>query len=153
MAARRTGNKRSKRFETQADATSPATQDTEDAPRYCVSELITESGESPFRSWLEGLKDFIARARIEARLTRIIDGGNLGDHRERISGAISELRIDYGLGYRIYYVSHDQIHDQIIVILIAGGTKDSQQSNIETAAKLWEKGKSDVERFSRNIIP
>ncbi len=73
--------------------------------------------------------------------------GNFGDQRERISGAISEIRVDYGPGYRVYYVRLGNVW----VILVGGGTKDKQQNDIETAVSLWEKTKDDVERFSREF--
>ena len=64
-----------------------------------------------------------------------------------MSGAISEMRVDYGSGYRVYYV---QTGDTII-LLVFGGTKDTQQGDIEEAARLWERIKNDVERFSREF--
>lgn len=68
-----------------------------------------------------------------------------GDHRERIEGAVSELRIDYGPGYRVYYV---QIGD-IVVVLLGGGVKDRQQNDIDAALAVWEDNKDEDDRFSR----
>jgi|GEM_PF-825959 putative addiction module killer protein len=117
------------------------------APSLRVCEIALTDNDLPFRQWLSGLRDSTARARIITRLDRILTRGNFGDHRERISGAVSELRIDHGPGYRVYYVRHGDL----LVILIGGGTKDRQQDDIEAAVKLWEQVKDDVERYSRNV--
>ncbi len=75
--------------------------------------------------------------------------GNLGDHRERIAGAVSELRIDYGPGYRVYFVRHGDI----FVVLLGGGTKETQTSDIQAAHALWERNKNDAERYAREFRP
>lgn len=93
------------------------------------------------------MRDTAARTRIAARITRILQAGNFGDHRERISGAISEIKVDYGPGYRIYYVRLGSL----IVVLMGGGTKDSQQGDIEAATALWERYKDNVEKYTRDI--
>lgn len=121
--------------------------DTESGLRVCEIKLADEA--LPFRRWLFALRDVAARARILMRLDRIVAGGNFGDHRERIVGAISELRIDYGPGYRIYYVWHGNV----LVVLLGGGTKDGQQGDIEAVVELWEQVKNDVERYTRDFIP
>lgn len=72
-----------------------------------------------FANWLEGLGDLRARARVQARIERLI-GNNPGDARPVGSG-ISELRIDYGPGYRIYY----QQRVPVLIILLAGGDKST----------------------------
>lgn len=109
--------------------------------------LTGEDTLSSFERWYLGLRDTAARTRIAARITRVLQAGNFGNHRERISGAISEMKVDYGPGYRIYYVRLGNL----IIVLIGGGTKDSQQSDIETAVALWERYKDNVEKYSQDI--
>ena len=114
-------------------------------PSWRVLVLVEENGNVPFESWYRGLRDVAARARIAARIARILQGGNFGDHRERIEGAVSELRLDYGPGYRIYYVRQGDT----IAILLGGGVKDGQQRDIAEAVALWERCRHDVEGRSR----
>ena len=73
--------------------------------------------------------------------------GNFGSHRERISGAVSELKLDYGPGYRVYFVRQGDT----LVILLGGGTKASQEGDIMSAVALWERNKDDAKRFSREF--
>ena len=80
--------------------------------------------------WFEKLKDRRARVRIAIRIRRV-SLGNLGDIKP-VGDGISELRIDYGPGYRIYFT---QKNNQLI-ILLAGGDKTTQASNIKKAKKL-----------------
>lgn len=92
------------------------------SPALHIVVLVEPDGNCPFDDWLNDLRDRAARARILARLVRVEQSGNLGDHRERITGPVSEMRIDYGPGYRIYYaLSGDRL-----IILLGGGTKDGQ---------------------------
>ena len=131
----------------------PAVEATEQAPspepKVKVVVLVESSRVCPFEDWLYGLRDRAAQARLLVRLLRIAEGGNFGSHRERISGAVSELKLDYGPGYRVYFVRQGDT----LVILLGGGTKDSQKVDIATAAVLWERNKDDVERFSRQFRP
>lgn len=106
--------------------------------------LVERNGGSPFEDWIYGLHDRQAQARIVTRLLRV-QQGNFGDHRERISGAVCELRIDHGPGYRVYYARHGDV----LVVLIGGGTKQGQQRDIEAARALWERNQNDVEGLSR----
>jgi len=80
--------------------------------------------------WFEKLKDIRARARIAIRIRRV-SLGNLGDVKP-VGDGISELRIDYGPGYRVYFT---QRSNQFI-ILLAGGDKKTQASDIQKAKKL-----------------
>ena len=67
-----------------------------DAPAtWQVRVLELPNGACPFMEWRTSVRDTIAKARIAARITRILRDGNLGDHRERIKGVVSELRIDH----------------------------------------------------------
>ena len=80
--------------------------------------------------WLDGLRDIHARARILARIERLAVG-NPGDVKP-VGEGVSEMRIDYGPGYRVYYKKHGRE----VVILLAGGNKRSQASDIKTALRL-----------------
>jgi putative addiction module killer protein len=83
-----------------------------------------------FARWFAGLRDGRARARIQARIDRL-EIGNPGDVRPA-GGGISEMRIDYGPGYRVYFVARGGA----LVILLAGGDKRTQGSDIATAREL-----------------
>lgn len=88
---------------------------------------LTESGHSPFKVWLAGLRDLRARALVRARLDRV-SLGNLGDY-TYVGDSVFELRIFYGPAYRVYY-SQDQ--DNVILLLL-GGTKGTQKRDIKIA--------------------
>ncbi len=83
-----------------------------------------------FRRWLNRLRDHRARSRITGRIRRVGDG-NFGDH-SSVGGGVSELRVDVGQGYRIYYT----IRQQRVVILLCGGDKASQQRDIRLAQQM-----------------
>ncbi len=85
----------------------------------------------PFIDWLESL-DKANRARIQSRLTRLLEN-NFGDHK-KIDNEISELRLKFGSGYRIYYTEIDNI----IVLLINGGDKSSQSKDIQKAKQILQ---------------
>lgn len=77
-----------------------------------------------FREWRSKLKDRLAVLRINARIERMVDG-NFGDIRS-VGGGVSELRIDYGPGYRVYFTRRGKT----VIILLAGGDKHSQKTDI-----------------------
>jgi len=83
-----------------------------------------------FAAWLDGLKDVHARARILVRIERLA-GGNPGDVKS-VGEGVSELRINFGPGYRVYYKKYNQK----VIILLAGGDKSSQAGDIKTALYL-----------------
>lgn len=83
-----------------------------------------------FARWLDGLRDLRARARVQARLERLA-GGNAGDVRP-VGEGVSELRINYGPGYRVYFKQQGRQ----IIILLAGGDKRTQAKDIRTALRL-----------------
>ncbi|MGA7875576.1 MAG: type II toxin-antitoxin system RelE/ParE family toxin [Desulfoferrobacter sp.] len=83
-----------------------------------------------FAKWIDGLQDIRGRARILARIERLA-AGNPGDVKPVVEG-VSEMRIDYGPGYRVYYKKIGQK----VVILLAGGDKNSQSNDIKTALRL-----------------
>jgi putative addiction module killer protein len=83
-----------------------------------------------FSNWLRRLSDQNARARIQIRIRRI-SLGNFGDMKP-VGEGVSELRIDYGPGYRVYL----QQQGNLLVLLLAGGSKKTQQADIAKAKKL-----------------
>lgn len=85
-----------------------------------------------FSEWLDRLKDANAVARITVRIRRI-EMGNPGDSKS-VGRSVREMRIDYGPGYRIYYVQRGAK----IVILLCGGDKRTQRQDIEQAHELAE---------------
>jgi putative addiction module killer protein len=83
-----------------------------------------------FATWLRKLRDEQARSRIQIRIRRL-SLGNFGDVKP-VGEGVSELRIDYGPGYRVYF---QQIGD-VLVLLLIGGTKKTQDADIAKAKKL-----------------
>ena len=83
-----------------------------------------------FVQWLDELRDVRARARVQVRIERLA-AGNPGDV-EPVGEGVSELRIDYGPGYRVYFKKHGRD----VVILLAGGDKRTQSADIKTALRL-----------------
>ncbi len=83
-----------------------------------------------FDGWLSSLQDRQAVARITARIDRLV-AGNAGDTK-RLGSGVSELRIDYGPGYRLYYTQRDKA----LVLLLCGGDKRTQDADIKRAFKL-----------------
>jgi putative addiction module killer protein len=83
-----------------------------------------------FREWLDGLRDVAGRARIQARIGRLA-AGNPGDHRN-LDGGLSEMRVDVGPGYRVYYTRRGDV----LIVLLVGGDKASQKQDIRKAQGL-----------------
>jgi len=83
-----------------------------------------------FSKWIDGLQDISARARILVRIERLATG-NPGDVKP-VGEGVSELRINYGSGYRVYF----RKIGQKVIILLAGGDKSSQSKDIKTALRL-----------------
>jgi putative addiction module killer protein len=83
-----------------------------------------------FTDWFDGLRDEKARSRIRVRIDRL-SLGNHGDVKP-VGEGVSELRIDYGPGYRLYFVQRGKM----VVILLCGGDKRSQARDIRQAIKL-----------------
>ncbi|NLY15320.1 MAG: type II toxin-antitoxin system RelE/ParE family toxin [Gammaproteobacteria bacterium] len=83
-----------------------------------------------FTEWFKSLKDRRAKARIQARIDRV-EMGHFGDVAP-IGEGVSELRIFYGLGYRVYFVQKDAV----VVILLSGGEKSSQKADIVKAKEI-----------------
>ncbi len=83
-----------------------------------------------FGRWLANLSDGRAPARVNARIRRL-SIGNPGDTKS-VGGGVSEMRIDYGPGYRVYFIRRGEA----LVILVAGGDKRTQDRDIAMAIKL-----------------
>lgn len=92
----------------------------------------TEDGKVPVRDWLDSIEGSDLYGLIMVRLERVKQG-NFGDH-EPVGGGVSELRIHYGPGYRIYY-GQDGLD---LVILLVAGSKKGQKQDIQTATGYWE---------------
>ncbi len=83
-----------------------------------------------FVQWLDGLRDIKARSHVLARIERLASG-NPGDVKP-VGEGVSELRIDDGPGYRVYFVKRGQT----VIVLLAGGDKSTQAKDIRTAIRL-----------------
>ena len=91
--------------------------------------MIEVRRSAEFSDWLKSLKDVRAQARIEIRIARV-ELGNLGD--AKFFDGIGELRIDYGPGYRVYFIKRGNT----VVILLCGGDKSSQKKDIKHAVAM-----------------
>ena len=80
-----------------------------------------------FQDWLKGLRDQRAKASILTRLRRV-EEDNFGDH-ESVGEGVSELRVDIGQGYRVYYT----VRRATVVVLLCGGSKSSQRRDVKRA--------------------
>lgn len=83
-----------------------------------------------YRARINGLRDTVGRARIQVRVDRLVHG-DPGQHRN-LTGGVSELKIDFGPGYRVYYTQRGTR----LILLLAGGDKSSQARDIEQALAL-----------------
>ena len=83
-----------------------------------------------YAEWFESLRDRLARVRVDLRIRRL-SLGNPGDVKP-VGQGVSELRIDYGPGYRVYFVQRGQT----LIILLAGGEKRTQDRDIKAAIEL-----------------
>ncbi|MBD3762484.1 type II toxin-antitoxin system RelE/ParE family toxin [Rhizorhabdus sp.] len=83
-----------------------------------------------FADWMNGLRDETARKLIRKRIVRL-EAGLFGDAKS-VGGGVSELRIDYGPGYRVYFTRRGKE----LVILLCGGTKKTQQRDIKAAQEM-----------------
>jgi putative addiction module killer protein len=96
-----------------------------------IRHYLTASGVDVFQSWLDGLKDLKARVAILRRIDRLAEG-NFGDHKFLRDG-VSEVRVDLGAGYRVYYGKHGKA----LVLLLCGGSKRTQAADIARAVEFW----------------
>jgi len=97
-----------------------------------VDIYLDKDGKAPFSIWMNDLVDVKGRAKVRERIARL-RLGNMGDC-EPVGEGVSELRIHYGPGYRVY-IGQD---GKTIVVLLLGGTKRSQKNDIKTAKILWQ---------------
>ncbi len=106
-----------------------------------VREFLTPRGRSPYREWFSSL-DVAERGRVQARMLRF-ELGNFGDHR-LVGKGVWEARLMFGPGYRVYFARQGDS----IVVLLAGGDKKTQASDIALAQEYWFdylKGSSSAE--------
>ena len=96
-----------------------------------IRHYLTASGVDVFQSWLDGLKDVKARVAILRRIDRLAER-NFGDHKSLRDG-VSEVRVDVGAGYRVYYGKHGKA----LVLLLCGGSKRTQAVDIARAVGFW----------------
>jgi putative addiction module killer protein len=92
--------------------------------------MYTVQQTQEFQDWLDRLKDLRAQMRIVARL-RQAEAGNLGDWKT-IEGPLSEMRVDVGAGYRLYFTRQGKV----LIVMLAGGNKSSQARDIAKAQRL-----------------
>ena len=102
-----------------------------DKKKKTVKIFQEANSKEPFIQWFDSIKDRKNRSRIITRLDRL-EVGNPGDHKH-VGEGVFELRLQFGPGYRIYYGEDGPV----IVILLMGGDKGSQQSDIKKALSLW----------------
>jgi putative addiction module killer protein len=98
---------------------------------YEIVRYQREDGGEPYTVWFRGLRDAAAKMSIARRLRRV-ETGNFGDSKP-VGEGVSELRIDTGPGYRVYF----GMRGTSIVILLCGGDKSSQDSDIVKAKAFW----------------
>ncbi|HXI73439.1 MAG TPA: type II toxin-antitoxin system RelE/ParE family toxin [Verrucomicrobiae bacterium] len=106
------------------------------APKEVVA-FRARDGQVPFEKWLDDLDDKRAVARVLARLVRLRQG-NLGDCKP-VGEGVSELRVDYGSGYRVYFGQKGRT----LVVLLCGGDKRSQDRDIRLARQFWQEFKAN----------
>jgi putative addiction module killer protein len=97
---------------------------------YRILHYLDGHGKDQFQKWLDSLRDRRAKIAVIRRVARL-EAGLFGDHKS-LRGGIQELRIDIGSGYRIYYA----IVGQAVILLICGGSKQSQEHDIDSAIRM-----------------
>jgi len=106
-----------------------------------IEYLKLENGKSPIIDWLNGL-DKTTFLRISKRLIRIQEG-NYGDCKKLANNELSEIRFDFGKGYRIYYVELDNV----LLLLVNGGDKSTQAKDIQNAQNLLNRWRTENEKI------
>lgn len=92
--------------------------------------MFTLVASSAFEKWFGGLKDYRASARIRQRLARL-EQGHVGDAKP-VGEGVSEMRIDHGPGYRVYFMRSGSV----VILLLCGGDKGSQSRDIKEAKRI-----------------
>ena len=100
--------------------------------------MIISEKTSEFDKWIRKLKDIRAKSKILFRIQKLETDEYFGDCKP-VGDGISEMRINYAKGYRVYFKEKDNK----IVILLIGGVKSTQQKDIEIAIKIWNRIKND----------
>jgi putative addiction module killer protein len=98
---------------------------------FMIRVYQTAKGKCPYSEWLEDLKDLQAKAKIRIRIDRL-ELGNFGQCRN-VGDGVCELKIDFGPGYRVYY----GMIGRMCVLLLSGGTKRTQDSDIKKAKEYF----------------
>lgn len=96
-----------------------------------IKYYVTQNGKCPFVIWLNSL-DKSTSARIDSRLVRLLEG-NYGEHKQ-LENNISELKFNFGSGYRIYYTEENNM----IIILLCAGDKKTQSKDIQKAKEYFK---------------
>jgi putative addiction module killer protein len=112
---------------------------------YDIRDYITPSGKDVYLEWRRKLRDHQAGEALDRRLFRV-RLGNFGDHKYLRDG-VSELRINIGPGYRLYYA----VDGDKIVLLLCGGDKSTQNSDIDRACAYWQDWQSRDEEANNDI--
>jgi putative addiction module killer protein len=99
---------------------------------FTVRHFLSEDERDPLQECLKKLRDPIAKMQVVKRVNRI-ESGNFGDHKFCRDG-VWELRIDQGAGYRVYYA----MSGALVVLLLCGSDKGSQDADIERAIGYWK---------------
>ena len=97
-----------------------------------ILDYLDSQGQDPYATWLAGLADRMARARVLVRVNRMA-AGNFGDCKP-VADGVWELRVDHGPGYRVYYAQAGKR----LILLLAGGDKRKQQADINAAVLRWD---------------
>lgn len=99
---------------------------------FDLQDYLTPDGKDPYAIWLASLKDRQARARVLVRIGRMASG-NFGDVKS-VGDGVWEARVDWGPGYRVYYAQAGKR----LVLLLIGGDKRKQQTDIQQAHEYWK---------------
>lgn len=106
---------------------------------FKVRHYLTSDQKDVYLEWLKKVRDPLAKGQLIRRVNRLADG-NFGDHKFCRDG-VWELRIDQGLGYRVYYA----MVSGVVVLLLCGGDKGKQSADIERAVGYWKDWQRRIE--------
>jgi len=95
----------------------------------------TSNGKEPFIDWIEKIKNKETQSRIRQRIRRF-ELGNLGDFKP-LGKSLYEARLDFGAGYRVYFIKTKE-YGKDTIFLLFGGSKKTQKKDIKKTQKLWE---------------